>query len=145
MWLKTGLCANFSRWLLVLSLTGFEASLSVSSKSSSAWMSPGGEMQQKHLCGSNFKSGKNRLGFPLRHQCISHILPLSKPFAFPVFPCVSPSHFYPLWSHTGLIICDISKARYMSINTRACLYALKCKPIVVLFYIFFCSFFSFNI
>lgn len=114
----------------------------VSWKSSSTWISPGGETQQKHFRWSNSKSGKIRLGFPLRHQCMSHILALSKLFDVLSLPPESPSHFCPSWSHTGLIICDISKARYMSINTRACLYALKCKLLLYCFQVF-CSSLSF--
>lgn len=77
---------------------------------------------------------KNPSWFPTETTvCSSHILALSKLFASLSLPPVSPSHFCPSWSHTGLITCDFSKARYMSINTRACLYALKCKLIVVLF------------
>lgn len=62
---------------------------------------------------------------------------LNKLFAFLVFSCLLVSHFC-LISY----ICNMWYFKNVSINTRACLYALKCKFIVVLYFLFiwrFCS------
>lgn len=58
---------------------------------------------------------------------------LNELFAFLVFPV----YFFPSSVYNSIFArCDISKARYLSINERACLYALKCCQFFVDLYFF---------
>lgn len=77
--------------------------------------------------------GKRCLQFPPRYQ---YIMPEQAVcFLFFLFTPSPSTHFCPVWSY----ICSMwyFKTRYLSINTRACLYALKCKFIFVVFSVHF--------
>lgn len=105
--------------------------LQVSWNRPSTWLPPGAETAKAFSLVKASSQGKaswvshsDMSGFHIFYTWVSH-LPL-----FFLLYLIQP--FVPSGHILDLVICNISKARYMSINTRACLYALKCKVIVVL-------------
>lgn len=144
MWFKIGSCATFSGWLLAnqsLKLD-FEKGLLVSWKWPGTWLPSGGETAKASSLVSASGQGKaswfshsDTSGFDIIYTWVSRL-----PSLFFLVYLIQP--FVPSGHILDSVICDISKdIKHMSINARACSYALKCKVIVVLFlsFFFFCS------